>query len=141
MAEPQARQGDEHRNAVEREEEDVLATHMGATAVPEGPEAVAEVGEGCRCDDADRLGGERLVLQRSGVQEEVEEAHVDDEGKGAHDAELRDLAEEHAHGSADPVDEGRARDRCGAPLRHGGMLSRATPGTWAEHGQLGRVAP
>jgi hypothetical protein len=87
----QAGERDQQADAVEHEEEDVLPPQRRAAAVPEGPQSVAGVGHRRRDDRRHGLGRERLVGR---VQDEVEDADVDDVGDPADDAELHQLADE-----------------------------------------------
>jgi len=126
VAEPQAGHRDEHADAVEHEEQQVLAAEAGAAAVAEGPVAVAEVGERRRDRDADHLGGQRLVVHRAlaaGEPEQVEQADVDDEGHQADDAELGHLVPEPVHAVGEAAEQGLLDGRLDRRRTTGGRVA------------------
>ena len=97
MAEPQAANRDEECNPVEYEEQQVLAAHVGAAPVAEGPVAVAEVGNGGGDGDAHDLRGDWPVVEGAFAAckaEQVKGADVDDEGDESDDPELCEFADD-----------------------------------------------
>jgi len=101
VREPQHRQRDEHGDAVETEEQAILAPATGvATAVGERPVAVESVRDGRRGDDGDGFGGEGLVVEHPAAREhqQIEQADIDHKGDEADNAELAELTNDGAEG-------------------------------------------
>ena len=129
MAEPQAANGNEHRDAVESEEHEVFLAHVGTASMPECPKAVTGIGHRGGDCHADHLRSERLVEKRSlsaGKAQDVEQADIHDQRGQAHDAELRDLSIEVAQGVLEiPV---AARDQLRSGHRRSLASMRTIPG-------------
>ena len=87
-----------HRDAVEHDEKHVFAGDgVSAAAVPEGPKAVADVGDSGGNYDADDLGGQRFVIEWTSApskKENIEQTDVNDECDQADDAKLGNLTEQ-----------------------------------------------
>ena len=99
MAEPQAANRNEQCNPVEDEEQQVLAAHVGAAPVAEGPKPVAEVGNGGGDGDAHDLRRDGTIVERTlaaGKAKQVERADVDDEGDESDDPKFREFADDGA---------------------------------------------
>ena len=95
MGRREAGECDTEPDAVEQEEQHVLATEAGPGAGPPGPVPIREVGEGRRERGRDDLVGQDLVRDRPAVVlQQVERAGVEDVGKQADGAELGDLVAE-----------------------------------------------
>ena len=105
MGDEQAHQRDGQPDRVEHEEQRVLTPEVGALPVSPRPVAVPEVRHERRQCHRQRLGRERLVVQRTlatRVPQQVERADVDDVADPPDHAELHQLVRE----AVDPGEEG-----------------------------------
>ena len=101
-------------DAIEQEEQHVLAGEAGSGAMTERPQPVAGVGDQRCDDDRDGLGGQRLVVEWSvsaRVEQRIEHQQVDDEPHAADGQELQALADELVQPVPEPQ---RDLDRAGA---------------------------
>jgi hypothetical protein len=92
VADGEAGQADAEADRVQHEERRVLLAHVIVRTVAPRPEAVTGEGDG-GCDHRrDRLGQQRL---QAGLQQDVEDGQIDEEGEPADEAELADLTHQH----------------------------------------------
>jgi len=106
VAQPQHAHRHQQRDAVDHEEQDVLAAKAGALTIAPRPVPVREVGERHGDDDRDGLGTQRLVEERAfaaGKSQQVEQADIDNEGDGPDNAELGQFVHEVAEASIQGV--------------------------------------
>jgi hypothetical protein len=102
-ADPDERRGDHQADAVEDEEQHVLAAQAGAVPMPERPVAVREVGERRGDHGGDHVRGDGA--HPGAAVQQIEDRESDDEGDRADTSELRELTPEMREPTAQTSDE------------------------------------
>jgi len=109
----QARQPDQHAADADDPELDALAHQLPSPVSAERPQPVADPIEDDRQRGRDDLRDQRALVHLLGAEErvdqQVEDAEVDDEPDRAHDAEARELPDQRAHAPCPPQLDGLDR--------------------------------